>query len=63
VDVRQNLQDLVDPIHAFFEKILVMDKNPRVKNNRLLLLQEAAGVLFSLCDFRKLVYASENTSK
>ncbi len=62
-DVRQELQSLVKPIHAFFEKILVMDKNAKVKNNRLVLLQETADVLLSLCDFRKLVYASENTTK
>lgn len=63
VEVRQELQDLVKPIHAFFEKILVMDKDLKVKNNRLVLLQETAGVLLALCDFRKLVYASETPSK
>ena len=63
VDVRQELQALVKPIHAFFEKILVMDKNLKVKNNRLILLQETAGVLLALCDFRKLVYASEASNK
>ncbi|HEY5039165.1 MAG TPA: DALR anticodon-binding domain-containing protein, partial [bacterium] len=66
VDVRQELQALVKPIHAFFEKVMVMDKNLKIKNNRLILLQEAAGVLLALCDFRKLVYSSEvseNTNK
>jgi glycyl-tRNA synthetase beta chain len=63
VDVRQNLQGLVGPIHAFFEKILVMDKNKRIRDNRLALLQAAADVLLSLCDFRKLVHGAENPGK
>ncbi len=56
------LMKLVDPIHAFFEKVLVMDKVAAVRNNRLLLLSETADLLRTLCDFRKLVYASENPS-
>lgn len=63
VEVRNNLQGLVKPIHAFFEKILVMDKNAKVRNNRLALLGETAKVLLSLCDFRKLVYAAEANDK
>jgi len=63
VDVRHNLQGLVKPIHSFFERILVMDKNAKVKTNRLVLLQQTAGVLLSLCDFRKLVYAAEGSEK
>ncbi len=63
VDVRQELQTLVKPIHSFFEKIMVMDKDLKVKNNRLVLLQQTAEVLLSLCDFRKLVYASESSSR
>jgi glycyl-tRNA synthetase beta chain len=62
VDVRHNLQGLVKPIHAFFEKILVMDKNAKVKTNRLVLLQQTAGILLSLCDFRKLVYSADSPS-
>jgi len=63
VDVRHNLQGLVKPVHSFFEKILVMDKNAKVKANRLVLLQQTAEVLLSLCDFRKLVYSSEGSEK
>ena len=61
LDVRHNLQALVKPIHAFFEGVMVMDKNLKIKNNRIVLLQRTAEVLLALCDFRKLVYASENT--
>lgn len=53
------LMALVDPIHGFFEKVLVMDKAAAVRNNRLMLLSETADLLTGLCDFRKLVYASE----
>jgi glycyl-tRNA synthetase beta chain len=63
VDTRHNLQGLVKPIHSFFERIMVMDKNAKVRNNRLALLQMTAGVLLALCDFRKLVYASETAEK
>ena len=63
VDVRQELQALVKPIHGFFERIMVMDKNVKLKNNRLVLLQRTAAVVLALCDFRKLVYASENSPR
>jgi len=59
-DVAVHLQSLVAPIHAFFEKVMVMDKNAKVRNNRLALLKQTAEVLLVLCDFRKLVYASES---
>ena len=59
-DLVRHLHTLVDPIHAFFEKVMVMDKNAKVRANRLALLAQAADLLLLLCDFRKLVYASEN---
>ena len=40
---------------------MVMDKDAKVVNNRLALLKQASEVLLVLCDFRKLVYASENS--
>ncbi len=61
-DVAVHLQSLVAPIHAFFEKVMVMDKNAKIRNNRLALLKQTAEVLLVLCDFRKLVYASESPS-
>jgi len=57
-----HLETLVQPIHAFFEKVMVMDKNAKVRNNRLALLKQAADLLLVLCDFRKLVYSSEGSS-
>jgi glycyl-tRNA synthetase beta chain len=59
-DVIRHLGTLVEPIHAFFEKILVMDKNARIRNNRLALLRQASDLFLGLCDFRKLVYGAEN---
>jgi glycyl-tRNA synthetase beta chain len=61
-DVANHLETLIAPIHAFFEKVMVMDKKATVRNNRLALLKQAADLLLILCDFRKLVYASEPTS-
>jgi glycyl-tRNA synthetase beta chain len=58
-DLIGHLETLVQPIHAFFEKVMVMDKDAKVRNNRLALLQEAAELFLMVCDFRKLVYASE----
>jgi glycyl-tRNA synthetase beta chain len=57
--VAQGLGSLAPAVHGFFEKVLVMDKDPKVKDNRLALLGKAAGLFLNLCDFRKLVYASE----
>lgn len=52
------LGSLEPAVHAFFEKVLVMDKDPKVKANRLALLRETGDLFLALCDFRKLVYAS-----
>ena len=57
-----HLETLVGPIHAFFEKVMVMDKDAKIRNNRLALLRQAADLLLILCDFQKLVYASEGSS-
>jgi len=60
--IANHLETLIQPIHAFFEKVMVMDKNSKMRNNRLALLSQAADLFLKLCDFRKLVYASENPS-
>ncbi|HVM32501.1 MAG TPA: glycine--tRNA ligase subunit beta [bacterium] len=62
-DVAGHLQTLVPAIHAFFEKVMVMDKDAKIRNNRLALLKQASEVLLVLCDFRKLVYASETPNQ
>jgi glycyl-tRNA synthetase beta chain len=57
--VMNHLKILVPPIHAFFEKVMVMDKNVKIRANRLALLKQASEMLLVLCDFRKLVFATE----
>ncbi len=58
-DVLAHLQILVEPVNAFFEKVMVMDKNPKIRRNRLALLQQAGELFLVAGDFRKLVYGSE----
>jgi glycyl-tRNA synthetase beta chain len=57
--IADHLETLIPPVHAFFEKVMVMDKNAKIRKNRLALLKQAAQVLLILCDFRKLVYGTE----
>lgn len=49
------LQGLVEPIHAFFNQVIVMDKDERIKQNRLALLREIADLVLPWADVRKLV--------
>jgi glycyl-tRNA synthetase beta chain len=62
-DAVGHLVALTPAVHAFFEKILVMDKDPGIKRNRLALLSLAAGLYLTVCDFRKLVTPAENQAK
>jgi glycyl-tRNA synthetase beta chain len=62
VDLIGHLETLVDPVHAFFEKVMVMDKNAKIRNNRLALLRQAGDLFLLLGDFRKLVYTSETSA-
>ena len=45
---------LTEPINNFFDKVLVMDKDEAVRNNRLALLGEIWQIVSSLADFSKL---------
>ncbi len=62
-DVVGHLETLVQPVHAFFEKVMVMDKNAKIRQNRLALLKQAADMFIVVGDFRKLVYATESSAK
>jgi glycyl-tRNA synthetase beta chain len=46
---------LKEPIDTFFEKVLVMDKDEKIKNNRLALLSNIRELFNSLGDFSKIV--------
>jgi glycyl-tRNA synthetase beta chain len=49
------LYDLASPINTFFDKILVMDKDPVIRNNRLALLQKIKALFDSLGNFSKIL--------
>ena len=56
-DYAQYLQQLVglnSKIDAFFEKVLVMDKNEAVKNNRIALLSVLRRYYDKIADFSKI---------
>ncbi len=51
----RSLAKLTDPIELFFEKVLVMHKDERLKLNRLALLKSLEKLYFRVADFRKIV--------
>ncbi|MBN1383810.1 MAG: glycine--tRNA ligase subunit beta [Elusimicrobia bacterium] len=56
-DYRTALKELVSirkPVDSFFEKILIMDKNEQIKNNRLALLSEIHKFFIKIADFSKI---------
>ena len=50
----KSLSTLNDAIYNFFEKVLVMDKDEQIKNNRLALLGLLKEKFDLVCDFEKL---------
>ncbi len=50
----QSLKTLINPIVQFFDKVLVMDKDEKIKNNRLALLSKLNKKFSVVCDFEKL---------
>ena len=48
------LESLVEPIDNFFEKVLVMDKDEKIKNNRIALLNLLKEKFLIVCDFQYL---------
>ena len=49
-----SLEQLNQPIEEFFEKVLVMDKDEKIKTNRLALLNMLKEKFEKVCDFEKL---------
>lgn len=49
----EKLASLRDSVDSFFEKVLVMDKDEKLKNNRLALLSELTGLFSWIADFSK----------
>ena len=49
-----SLNSLIQPTEAFFDKVLVMDKDEKIKNNRIALLNLLKDKFSKVCDFEKL---------
>lgn len=49
------MQELTEPINNFFDKVMVMDKDEQIKNNRLALLKNIDRLVKSIADFGKIV--------
>ncbi len=49
------VKTLAAPINTFFDKVLVMDNDEQIKENRLALVQAIQKTAFSIADFSKLV--------
>jgi len=62
LDFRGALADIASlrkPVDAFFETVMVMDKDPDVKANRLALLAAITGLFSQIADFSRLVLSTE----
>lgn len=55
----KELAILTDPIEHFFDKVLVMHQDERIKVNRLALLKSLEQIYLSVADFRKIVIEGE----
>lgn len=58
----ERLLALTDPINTFFDKVLVMDKDEKLRNNRLALLRAVWGLAASVADFSRLQETGESSS-
>ena len=55
LQVLQLAEKVVVPVNNFFDKVMVMDEDPDVKNNRLALLREVQGITNAVGDLSCLV--------
>ena len=53
-DAVKVLQELTEPINTFFDKVLIMDKNEEIKQNRLSLLKIIRQLAVQVADFSRL---------
>jgi glycyl-tRNA synthetase beta chain len=56
-DVFLNLETMNVPIDTFFDKILVMVEDEKIRSNRLALLRTIADLYFSVADLTKIALA------
>ncbi len=57
----ERLLALTDPINTFFDKVLVMDKDEKLRNNRLAMLKEIWSLAFVVADFSRLQERGESS--
>ncbi len=53
-DAVKVLQELTEPINRFFDKVLIMDKNEEIKQNRFSLLKNIKQLALQIADFSRL---------
>jgi glycyl-tRNA synthetase beta chain len=58
----EELLRLIEPINAFFDKVLVMDRDEKIKNNRLSLLWNISDLAERVADFSRLQERGESSS-
>ena len=66
LDFRGALADIATlrkPVDTFFDKVMVMDKDAEVKNNRLALLAGVTGLFSGIADFSRLALSAEGDAK
>jgi glycyl-tRNA synthetase beta chain len=66
LDFRGALADIATlrkPVDSFFDKVMVMDKDADVKNNRLALLAGVTALFSGIADFSRLVLGTEGDTK
>jgi glycyl-tRNA synthetase beta chain len=64
LDFRSALADIASlrkPVDAFFDTVMVMDKDAAVKTNRLALLAGITGLFSQIADFSRLVLSTEES--
>jgi len=54
-DAFASVAELKPKVDLFFDKVLVMDKDMNLRNNRLALLNEMKGLFLELADFTQIV--------
>jgi glycyl-tRNA synthetase beta chain len=62
-DVIALLTELHEPIHLFFEKVLVMSPEDRIRQNRLTLLHQVRMLFDRLADFAQIVLEGESDGR
>ena len=48
------MKNLKDPVDNFFDNVMVMDEDPKIKENRLSMLAQIKNLFFKIADFSKL---------